>query len=79
MAQRDWWHLCSTRTQVQPQAWHSGLMDLALLQLQVTTAAQIDPWPGNSIYLGAAKIRENQPTKQDPSFIQERVKDRISD
>ena len=33
MAQRDWQHLCSTRTQVQSLAWHSVLKDQVLLQL----------------------------------------------
>lgn len=33
VAQWNWWCLCSTRTQVQSPAQHSGLKDLALLHL----------------------------------------------
>ena len=31
MVQWDWWHLCSTRTEVQSPAQHSGLKDLVCL------------------------------------------------
>ena len=37
--------------QVRSLAWHSGLKDLALLQLLFRS----DPWPGNSMCLGVAK------------------------
>ena len=49
VAQWDWHHLCSTRTQVRSSAWHSGLKDPALSQLQRRSQLSLgsDPWPGN--------------------------------
>ena len=35
MVQRHWRDLCRARSQVRYPAWHSGLKDLALLQLQL--------------------------------------------
>ena len=40
-AEQDQQHLCSARAQVQSLAWHSGLEDPALPQLQ----GKSDPWP----------------------------------
>ena len=46
VAQQDRWFLCSTGTQVRSPAPHSGLKDLALLQLQCRWQLQLgsDPW-----------------------------------
>ena len=43
-------------------AWHSGLKDPALLQLQLTSklCPACDPWAGNLIYHGAAKKGKNK-------------------
>ena len=44
VVQQDWWHLCSTGTQVQSPSQHSGFRaERAQLCLRS------DPWPGNSI------------------------------
>ena len=57
MPQWDGRHLCSTRTQVWSPVQYSGLMGLALPQLQHRSQLWLgsDPWPGNSICCGADK------------------------
>ena len=57
-AQRDQLHLCSTRTQVQSLAQHSGLRNPAVAQ--VTTGLRSDPWPGNSIYCRVTKKKKKK-------------------
>ena len=57
VAQWDQWPLCSARTQVQAPAWHSGLKDLVLPQLQCRLQLWLisDPWSRNSICHRAAE------------------------
>ena len=57
MAQWDWRRLCSAGMQVQSPAWHSGLKDPALPQLQHSSKLWLRsaPWPGTSICCRAAK------------------------
>ena len=66
VAQWDWWCLCSARTQVQSPAWHIGLMDSALLQLnhQLQLWLSSHPQPRNSRY------RETTKKEKKKSFFQ---------
>ena len=66
MTQWDQQGLCSARTQVQFLARHSGLKDLALLQLQRGSQLKSDPWPGNSICLGMAKKEKKKKNSGTP-------------
>ena len=54
MAQQDWWHLWSTRTQVRPAQW---VEDLMLLQLCYRSQLWLgsDPWPWSPTCHGAAE------------------------
>ena len=54
MVQRDWRCLWSTVMRVLFLGWHSGLKDLALLQLWQ------DPWPRNAICHRTAKEEEEK-------------------
>ena len=65
VVQWDQWHLCSTRMQVQSLAWHSGLKDPALSQLQYRWQLKLrsDPWPGNSMPQGSQKRRKEKKRK----------------
>ena len=62
MAQGDLWHLCPTRMQVWVLARHSGLKDLAFLQLQCRLQLWLgsDPWPRNSICRGMTKKKKKK-------------------
>ena len=57
MAQPPWQCLCSSRTQAQSLAWHSGLKDPALPQLWYGSQLRLksDLWPRNSICCWVAK------------------------
>ena len=56
MVQWDWWHLCSTRTQVQFLAHHTGLKDLVWPRLGL----RADPWPGNATCCQMAKKKKKK-------------------
>ena len=60
VAQQEHQCLHSPESQVWSPAWHSGLKDLALLQLLHRSKLQLesDPWPGNSICCVAAKKKK---------------------
>ena len=60
--QRNQWHLCSLRTQVQFRLWHSGLKDPALLQLWHSLQLWLRPdsWSGNSTSQGARHGADTQ-------------------
>ena len=62
MAQGDQQCLCSTRSQVQFQAQHSGLKDQASLWLPCRSQLRLgsDPWPKTSTCHGAAKKRKKK-------------------
>lgn len=58
--QQDPRRLCSARVQVRSAARHRGLKDVPLPQLQRRSKLRLssDPWPGNSLCLGAPQIDE---------------------
>ena len=66
MVQRDGQHLCSTRMQVPSPAQHSGLKDLALLQLWRRSQLQLrsDPYsPGTPYAVGQSKKEKRRKKK----------------
>ena len=68
-AQQDWWHLCSTRMQVQSPAQHCGLKDLVLPQLWCRSQLRLesDPWPRTPYAAGQPKKKK---IKCENAFIQ---------
>ena len=67
MAQQELQCLCSSRTQVQSPAWHSGLKDPALQQLWHRSPLwlRFDLWPGNSICCRVAKRKKKKKKKKE--------------
>ena len=62
VAQQDWWHLCSIRTQVWSPSWPKGLKDPLLPQLQsgLQLWFKSDPWPRNSMCFEIVKKKKKK-------------------
>ena len=69
VSKQDRWHLCSTRSQVQSPAQHSGLKDLALLQLWGRLQLWFDVTLGLGIPHAAKKKRKERRCSRSGSLV----------